>query len=217
MTPSAQAGPRGFPVGACAPPTGLPVLLLSPSSRMPPPIPKAQHRPLPRHGRAGKAWARARRPRGPMAPGRRRDPAAGADRMPPGRSAQSALARHRERRDQAARRQDRSPRSAAWRGRACLDRGTHRFRRMASFICVVEVVMQPAQSRMSGVRIIGRVERRSGRMIGKDISHQCVNLRECPVLRELRADAPRGGDLASGQVHRPDVLSARDASAASRW
>ena len=27
----AQAGPRGFPVGACAPPTGLPVLLLSPS------------------------------------------------------------------------------------------------------------------------------------------------------------------------------------------
>ena len=70
---------------------------------------------------------------------------------------------------------------------------------------------------MSGVRIIGRVERRSGRMIGKDISHQCVNLRECPVLRELRADAPRGGDLASGQVHRPDVLSARDASAASRW
>ena len=30
-TPPAQAGPRGFPVGACAPPTGLPVLLLSPS------------------------------------------------------------------------------------------------------------------------------------------------------------------------------------------
>ena len=30
-TPPAQAGPRGFPVGACAPPSGLPVLLLSPS------------------------------------------------------------------------------------------------------------------------------------------------------------------------------------------
>ena len=39
-TPPAQAGPRGFPVGACAPPTGLPVLLLSPSSRMPPPVPR---------------------------------------------------------------------------------------------------------------------------------------------------------------------------------
>ena len=30
-TPPAQAGPRGFSVGACTPPTGLPVLLLSPS------------------------------------------------------------------------------------------------------------------------------------------------------------------------------------------
>ena len=39
-TPLAQAGPRGFPVGAYTPPTGLPVLLLSPSSRMPPPIPR---------------------------------------------------------------------------------------------------------------------------------------------------------------------------------
>ena len=40
VTPSAQPDPRGFPVGVCAPPTGLPVLLLSPSSRMPPPIPR---------------------------------------------------------------------------------------------------------------------------------------------------------------------------------
>ena len=41
-------------------------------------------------------------------------------------------------------------------------------------------------------------------MTGKDISHQYVNLRECPALRELRADAPGGSYLASEQVHRPD-------------
>ena len=31
-TPPARTGPHGFPVGACTPPTGLPVLLPSPSS-----------------------------------------------------------------------------------------------------------------------------------------------------------------------------------------
>ena len=36
----AQAGPRGFPVGACAPPTGLPVLPLSPYCSSPAAIPR---------------------------------------------------------------------------------------------------------------------------------------------------------------------------------
>ena len=55
-----------------------------------------------------------------------------------------------------------------------------------------------------GIPGIGRPWRGSGRVTGKDISHQYVNLRQCPALRELRADAPGGSYLASGQVHRPD-------------
>ena len=53
-------------------------------------------------------------------------------------------------------------------------------------------------------RAFGHAERGSGRVIGKDTPHQCVNLRERPVLRELRTDTPGGGNLASGQVRRPN-------------
>ncbi len=50
---------------------------------------------------------------------------------------------------------------------------------------------------------VDHAARGSGRVIGRNISHQCVNLRECPILRELRADAPGGGDLTGGQVRPP--------------
>ena len=85
--------------------------------------PEKQHRPVPRHRRAGPSRALAQRPRGPMARGRRGDPAAGVYRMPPERSAESALARHRRRRYQPARVQDRPVRCAALRGRASAYRG----------------------------------------------------------------------------------------------
>ena len=69
-------------------------------------------------GRTGAARAYAQRSRGAMARGRRRDPAAGAHRMPPKRGAQSTLARHRRRRQQPAGLQDRPARGAAARPRA---------------------------------------------------------------------------------------------------
>ena len=67
--------------------------------------------------RAGPARPRARRPRGRMARGRRRDPSAGAHRMPPQRSAESSLARHRSGRHQPSRLEDWPARGPARRGR----------------------------------------------------------------------------------------------------
>ena len=56
--------------------------------------PEAQHRPLSGPRRVGAARAGARRARRPMAGGRRRDPSVGPHRLPQGRSAEPALARH---------------------------------------------------------------------------------------------------------------------------
>ena len=88
--------------------------------------PEEQRRPVPRRRRAGAARPRARHPRRPMARGRRRDLPARADRMPPQRSAQSALARHRRRRHQSAGLQDRPAHGATWPGRAAPHRGAAR-------------------------------------------------------------------------------------------
>ncbi len=86
--------------------------------------PAHERRALPRHRRARTARPRPRRPRSAMARDRRRHPPARAHRVPPQRSARPPLARHRRRRHQAARLQDRSAPMQGSAGCGCTTCGT---------------------------------------------------------------------------------------------
>ena len=124
---------------------------------------------------------RARHARGSLARGRRGDPFSGAHRMPPGRCAQSALARYRGGRHRARRLEDRPARGAARRGRAGAHRGAARFPEPGR-------VPVPAPCRMPGY--LNSHELLAVGLRGRE-ARQAAPVRPAPYRREPGSDVGR--------------------------